>query len=50
MTSLSHYDSHHGVVINRAEFDICTPSNSDEVKAHVRTYVHTHVETELRFL
>ena len=40
MTSRTHDDTHHGVVINRAKFDACTYSSFRRAK--------TDTQTELR--
>ena len=36
MTSRTPHDAHLGIVINRAQFDVCTPSSFGGVKANVR--------------
>ena len=36
------YDTHPQMVINRAKFDVCTPSSLAELK---RTCIHTYAQT-----
>ena len=50
MTSRNPYDAHHGVVINRAKFDVCTFSSLRGVIADRQTNRQTVRQTELRFI